>query len=188
MTRWCNRNWNRTLHVYYMCVSIEETRGRAIEYDILALLSIHGGKRVLVSHNCTRSLEALLPPPLISRAACSNRSHRKNLTCRVSKGRPWKPRNKDHDILFYYSRFLKEKKTATLLLTVISILQSERVLSDLDRQLGVAMQQWGWNSMDVHQVTEIIESWPQLQLQQYVVTSLCEGANALGHWDNVGEN
>lgn len=157
-----------------MCVSIEETRGRAIEYEILALLSICDGKRVLVSHNCTRSLEAPLPPSLISRAACSNR--------------PWKPRNKDHDILFYYSRFLKEKKTATLLLTVISILQSERVLSDLDRQLGVAMQQWGWNSMDVHQVTEIIESWPQLQLQQYVVTSLCEGANALGHWDNVGEN
>ena len=170
MKRWCNRNWNRTFHVYYMCVSIEETRGRAIEYDILALLSIYGGKRVLVSHNCTRSLEALLPPPLISRAACSNRSHRKNLTCRVSKGRPWKPRNKDHDILFYYSRFLKEKKTATLLLTVTSILQSERVLSDLDRQLGMAMQQWGWNSLVVHQVTEIIESW--LQLQYYNNTSL----------------
>lgn len=110
------------------------------------------------------------PPPLISRAACSNRSHRKNLTCRVSKGTPWKPRNKDHDILFYYSRFLKEKKTATLLLTVTSILQSERVLSDLDRQLGMAMQQWGWNSLVVHQVTEIIESW--LQLQYYNNTSL----------------
>ena len=153
-----------------MCVSIEETRGRAIEYEILALLSICDGKRVLVSHNCTRSLEAPLPPSLISRAACSNRSYRKNLTCRVSKGRPWKPRNKDHDILFYYSRFLKEKKTATLLLTVTSILQSERVLSDLDRQLGMAMQQWGWNSLVVHQVTEIIESW--LQLQYYNNTSL----------------
>lgn len=87
MKRWCNWNWNRIFYVYYMCVSIEEIWGRVIEYDILVLLFICDGKRVLVNYICIRFFEVFFFLFLIFYVVCLNWLYRKNLICWVLKGR-----------------------------------------------------------------------------------------------------